>query len=81
MWRDMLTETERQTMYMEYLVEAMLRGDTMSRYQAYAIGRQWGWLSVNDIRRMENKDPIARRRRLPAAAQHGTGGQAGIHAD
>jgi len=59
MWRDMLTEAERQTMYMEYLVEGMLRGDTMTRYQAYAIGRQWGWLSVNDIRAMENRDPVA----------------------
>ncbi|MFI8099395.1 phage portal protein, partial [Citrobacter freundii] len=23
------------------------------------LGRQWGWLSVNDIRRMENLPPIA----------------------
>ena len=24
----------------------------------YAIGRQWGWLSVNDIRRLENMPPV-----------------------
>lgn len=30
----------------------------MSRARAYALGRQWGWLSVNDIRRLENQSPI-----------------------
>ena len=36
----------------------MLRGDQKSRYEAYAIGRQWGWLSANDIRRLENMPPV-----------------------
>lgn len=58
MGRDLLTESERQTLYMEYLVEGLLRGDTVSRYQSYAVGRQWGWLAVNDIRRLENMEPI-----------------------
>jgi HK97 family phage portal protein len=56
--RDLLTESERQTIYTEYLVEGLLRGDTVSRYQSYAVGRQWGWLAVNDIRRLENMEPI-----------------------
>ena len=29
-----------------------------SRYDAYAIGRNWGWLSVNDIRALEDMNPI-----------------------
>lgn len=57
--RDLLTESEQQTIYTEYLVEGLLRGDTVSRYQSYAVGRQWGWLAVNDIRRLENMEPIA----------------------
>ncbi|WP_043775847.1 hypothetical protein, partial [Roseivivax isoporae] len=28
------------------------------RYEAYAKGRQWGWLSVNDVLRMENRNGI-----------------------
>jgi phage portal protein BeeE len=32
--------------------------DQSSRYEAYAKGRQWGWLSVNDIRRLENLPPV-----------------------
>jgi HK97 family phage portal protein len=35
-----------------------LRGDTLQRYQAYALGRNWGWLSVNDILRAEGKPTI-----------------------
>jgi HK97 family phage portal protein len=38
--------------------EAILRADLKSRYDAYAIGRNWGWLSVNDIRRIEDLNPI-----------------------
>lgn len=34
------------------------RQDQKSRYESYALGRQWGWLSVNDIRRMENMAPV-----------------------
>jgi len=45
--------------YPEHNVEGLLRGDIKSRYDAYAIGRNWGWLSANDIRSMENQNPIA----------------------
>jgi HK97 family phage portal protein len=38
--------------------EAILRADLKSRYDSYAIGRNWGWLSVNDIRRIEDLNPI-----------------------
>jgi len=44
--------------FVEFLVDALLRGDLRSRYDAYAIARNWGWLSVNDIRRKENENPI-----------------------
>lgn len=44
--------------FAEFLPDALLRGDTASRYQAHAIGRQNGWLSANDIRELENLNPI-----------------------
>ncbi len=37
---------------------ALLRGNTRDRFTAYAIGRQWGWLSVNDIRALEDLPPV-----------------------
>jgi hypothetical protein len=56
--RDLLTETEQQQLFFEYLVEGALRGDIRSRYEAYAVGRNWGWFSANDIRERENLNPI-----------------------
>lgn len=44
--------------YFEFNVESLLRGDIKSRYESYALGRQWGWLSVNDILRKENANGI-----------------------
>ena len=58
MYRDLLSENEQEAIYFEYLVDGLLRGDTATRYQSYAVARQWGWLSANDIRRMENMPPI-----------------------
>lgn len=57
--RDLLLPSERADLYIEFNVSGLLRGDQKSRYESYALGRQWGWLSVNDIRRMENLPPIA----------------------
>ena len=54
----LMTPRESETYYCEFLVDALLRGDISTRYSAYATGRQWGWLSVNDIRKRENMDLI-----------------------
>jgi HK97 family phage portal protein len=44
--------------YIEHKVEGLLRTDIAARYSAYATGRQWGWLSVNEIRALEGLDPV-----------------------
>ena len=54
----LLSPAERGRYYVEHLVAGLLRGDLMSRYQAYAIARQWGWMSADDIRELENQNPI-----------------------
>lgn len=35
-------------------MDGLLRGDYQSRMNGYAIGRQNGWLSTNDIRELED---------------------------
>ncbi len=55
---NLIPEPEQAEYFAEFLVEGMLRGDVKTRYEAYAIGRQWGWLSANDIRELENLNPI-----------------------
>ncbi|WP_051811954.1 phage portal protein [Kitasatospora sp. MBT63] len=57
-YTQLLTTSERQRYFAEHLVDALLRGDTLARYQAYAVGRQWGWLSANDVREKENQNPV-----------------------
>lgn len=54
----LLYPSERQALYVEHAVDALLRGDIKSRYDAYAVGRQWGWLSVNEIRALENLNGV-----------------------
>lgn len=44
--------------YAEFSVDGLLRGDLESRWRAYAIGRQWGWLSADEIRERENMNAI-----------------------
>lgn len=42
----------------EHNVEGLLRGDIKSRYEAYRIGREWGWLSADEVRARENMNPL-----------------------
>lgn len=58
-WDKLLTEQEKQddTHFVEFLRDALLRTDLPSRYASYAVGIQWGILSPNEARRLENKPP------------------------
>ena len=44
--------------FVKFNLEGLLRGDYQSRMNGYAIARQNGWMSANDIRRLENLDQI-----------------------
>lgn len=57
--RDLFTNAEKEKYFAEFLPDALLRGDILSRYQAYATGRSWGFMSANDVRRRENMNKIA----------------------
>lgn len=56
--RKVIRHKDRGRLFFEFNVDGILRGDLQSRYQAYSIGRNWGWLSVNEIREKENLNPI-----------------------
>lgn len=49
----------RSDLYAEFLVEGLLRGDTKSRYEAYAIALEHGWMNRNEVRVREgmNREP------------------------
>lgn len=49
---------EAQDFVLEFLADALLRGDLKTRYDAYAIARTNGWLNVDEIRAKENMNPL-----------------------
>ena len=56
--RDLLTTKSFNTHDAVFVVDALVRGDLLSRYQAHAISRQWGWKSVNDVLKLEDSPTI-----------------------
>lgn len=57
--KERLIPREQQAQFFpEFLIDGLLRGDIKSRYEAYHIGRQDGVLSPDDIRDLENMNPL-----------------------
>lgn len=54
----LLTSSEKQEYFIKFNVDGLLRGDYKSRMEGYAVGRQNGWLSANDIRELEDMNRI-----------------------
>lgn len=55
--RDCLTAGESD-LYFRFNRNALVRGDIRARYAAYAISRQWGLDTIDEIRALEDKDPL-----------------------
>lgn len=53
--RDLFPEGD---MFCESLADALLRQDAKTRYDAYRLARQGGWISANEIRARENLPPV-----------------------
>ncbi|EOR06706.1 phage portal protein [Acinetobacter tandoii] len=53
----LLSEKDRKTHYAKFNAGALLRGDLKTRYESYGKGIQWGWLSPNDCRELEDMNP------------------------
>lgn len=54
----LLSPEARKTFFVEHDLAGLLRGDLVTRYNAYRIGREGGWLSSNEIRAFENMSKI-----------------------
>jgi hypothetical protein len=47
-----------ERMHVETIVDALLKPDIQTRYEAYKAARQAGWLTANEIRALENYPPV-----------------------
>lgn len=56
--RQLFAEKEKGSFYAQFNMDGLMRGDYKSRMEGYAIARQNGWMSANDIRELENMNPI-----------------------
>lgn len=57
-WDGILNPKEQASFYAEFSVEGLLRADTQGRASLYSQGLQNGWMSRNEVRRLENLPPI-----------------------
>ena len=56
--KDLLLPEEQDDIFPRFNVDGLLRGDYASRSSGYASGISNGYLSPNDVRRLENMDLI-----------------------
>jgi phage portal protein BeeE len=54
--RKLLRKTNQ--FYFKHVVDGLLRGDQQGRYAAYAVARNWGWFSANDVLELEDRNPL-----------------------
>jgi HK97 family phage portal protein len=57
-WMQLLSEKEQETMYAEFNLTALERGDFETRMKGYSIARQNGLMSIDEARRRENMDAL-----------------------
>jgi len=56
--RALFLPSEKKDYFIRFTVEGLLRGDFASRTQGYSTAIQNGWMSPNDVRELENMNPI-----------------------
>ena len=57
--RALFSDKEKGRLYVQFNMDGLMRGDYKSRMEGYAIARQNGWMSANDIRELENLNPLS----------------------
>ena len=58
-YRKLLTKDEKkQGIFVRHLANALLRGDIAARTTSYTAGRNGGWFCADDIREMEDLNPL-----------------------
>ena len=56
--KDVLVGEEKDQLFPKFNVDGLMRGDYKSRMEGYAVAITNGIMSVNDVRKLENMDPL-----------------------
>lgn len=57
--RALFSAMEKERFYVQFNIDGLMRGAYKERMEGYAIARQNGWMSANDIRELENMNPLS----------------------
>lgn len=52
------SEPGGENAFIKFTIDGLLRGDANSRFSAYSNGLTSGWLTINDVRRLEDLPPV-----------------------
>ena len=55
---ELLSDSDRITHFIQFKVEGLLRGDIKTRFEAYQIAKQNGWMNADEIRGLEDLNPL-----------------------
>ena len=58
-YRDLLTEEEQRTMFASHKLSKLQATDLKTRYETFNIGKNAGILTTNEVREMEDMNPVA----------------------
>lgn len=56
--RDLLLEKEKKNYFFEFDVKEILKASIQERFNAYKTAKETGWMTLNEIRKEENRDYI-----------------------
>lgn len=56
--RELLLEKEKKNYFFEFDIKEIIKANVKERYESYKIAKETGWLSYNEIRKMENLSGI-----------------------
>nr|DAO53773.1 MAG TPA: portal protein [Caudoviricetes sp.] len=56
--RDLLLEKEKKNYFFEFDVKEILKASIQERFDAYKTAKETGWMTLNEIRKEENRDYI-----------------------
>jgi HK97 family phage portal protein len=54
----LLKEADKDTIYTRFNLEGIMRADMKTRYESYKLGIQNGFMSINEARALENRNPV-----------------------
>jgi HK97 family phage portal protein len=57
--KSLLTEAEKEKYFVEHLTHNFLKANTEERYEAYKIAVDAGFMTINEIRQLENMNAIS----------------------